>query len=1437
MPTNNMDTIFNSLQAAARKKELNNSDKKEISRRIKELADTIPNITDKQLSQKYLNIYKNLQARHADAVAAAEDALNEEQKNILAAAVQTAENNAEIIAAGKEQQQARVEEAQTVTNEQQAAVAEGEPQAAAPEQPAPAREQAAALTQPETPAPETAIEANNTDIETIQWIRNKLQEVTNNPNADTTLRKGEINAAATLLASEIKNGYKLQEEDNNILKSSIASLPPEQQQEVLSSVSNMLTSAIANRAPEQQNTAESQNAQPRQEQAPEAQPAEQAEAADQEPQSAEQAAPNLGILQQNVRNLTDEDMNTLDDIIARSDNPRAVEEAQRMKANYTAIKEEQERAAAANAPENNENADNNQAAPNAAENAADGQAPAEEGQAEAAPQSAEEKEKPLTEEEVNKYMDEVRASGDINAYMATISPKLSEENIIASMSLEPTYYTIKDENGNDIRLKDEDGNELMSSTAEQNRATALANPDDMLVAVDYYEKQGKFNEIEGTIAARLAQYNAADLTPDNAYVLLALADKIKGSEQYASVYNDFTAKLAEALRSYDKENMGSLNEEQLRKNYEEAHQALAGFVPQDENGNPTLDAYSFTNDNGKEFKSGSKKRRKTEQAVLDVARELAAQELAKTGLDPDPKKRADQMNKIMNDKVQMLLHDPEGKKTFNQSEMAARMAAGHTKGETFKNRLGQRFKNSSLGKAVTSRLEKLDKQLTEVYGQKYVKAKKVTKTIAKIGWSSAKSAALFAVAGLANPVGVPALIAYNTVKQWKGMKKQLNDPSISKGKKAAMVLGAAVTTSLGMVTAATGLSGITDALGVNTPAVLQFATNAGNTLGVAGRTAISTLAATVPNWIENRSLASQKKALEAEIATLGPDGKPKPEVYEAYKAQVADLQSKIDETKNKSEHGQGLGNIAKNFFGINKRKLKKLEGQMKVLETQKPRDMAAINKAMKDLEVKRSKNKNELLNKTLGSAIGIGISSSGIMPSAGEWAADKLHQMADTVTDTVSSTVAAVMPDNQNGNDMSDTTTLIGRSVYDPEGLLRDSLEAQIAKDMYADEFNDHGAPDELSGMKSHEANLADAKAENSSGLEGKSAYAHTLQHLESLGDSRIADTNAMAEDLCERIGPKANLATIACKMAPYALQDALGLEGLPGDKPTSYNMLNHLASNDLTPEQQKALDSFIEKNFDGTRFKTENFADYNRPAQPSHEDLTAQIGKGVQDTIRQNTGNVHPDDLADLNRQPYHFEPVDHLPGQQPVTVNVQTVPRTEVQTVYTEPVYAATQYYGGYESQEPLAYDAALSRNLSDKYIGAFRNLETGEIVYKSAAPDYIPDRTCGSAYDAMEDKRMGINAYDRSGDREFNREYGMYAQNTYISPTYAAAPTRVLQGTGTIVQVDENTQSNNNFYTKIDKAFAAFDALDRGLYAANNALGTIDHGLHVFKDRERW
>ncbi len=1397
MPTNNLDTIFNSLQAAARKKELNNSDRKKISHHIKELADAIPNITDKQLSQKYLNIYKNLQASHADALIAAEDALNEEQKTILATAIQTAENNAEIIAAGQKQQASPEQEAQTVTNEQQTIRATS---------------QAQTQEQTQTPASEPTAEANHE----VQWIRNKLQEVANNPETNATLRRGEINAATALLADEIKKGYRLQTEDTKILQATIATLPPEQQQEALTSIRNILTSAIENRTPEQmterQDTANMQNASAEQAQVPETQPAEQIQTTTPESQSAEQTAPNLSILQQNVRNMTDEDIKTLDDIISRSDNPRAVEEAQRIKANYTAIKEEKERVEATNTADKRENKKENEENKNKDDEIKNSQ-------------PVEEQEKPLTEDEINKYMDEVRSSGNITAYMATISPKLSEENIIASMSLEPTYHTIKDENGNDIRIKDENGNELMSSTAEQNRALALANPDDMLVAVDFYEKQGKLNEIEGTIAARLAQYNASDLTPDNAYILLALADKIKDSEQYASVYKDFTSALTTALRNYDKENMGNLNEEQMQKNYEEAHKALADFVPQDENGNPALDSYSFTNDNGKELKSGSKKRKKIEQSVLNVARELAAQELVKTGLDADPQKRADQMNRIMNDKIQMLLNDPEGKKTFNQTEMAARMAAGHTKAETFKSRLQQRFKDSSLGKAVTSRLEKLDQQLTEVYGQKYVKAKKVTKTIAKVGWSSAKGAAMFAIAGLANPVGVPALIAYNTVKQWKNMKKQLNDPSISKGKKAAMVLGAAVTTSLGMVTASTGLSGITDALGVNTPAVLQFATNAGNTLGIAGRTAISTLAATVPNWIENRSLASRKKALEAEIATLGPDGKPTAEAYHAYKAKVADLQSKIDETRNKSEHGVSFGNIAKNALGINKRKLKKLENKMKVLETQKPRDLASINKAMKDLETQKSKNKNELLNKTLGSAIGIGISSSGIMPSAGEWAADKLHQMANTVTDTVSDTVATITdefndrgaPDELNNiKSPSDTTTLIGSSVYDPEGLLRDSMEAQIAKDLYANEFNDRGAPDELSGIKSHESNLADAKAENSSGIEGKSSYAHTLQHLESLGDSRITDTNAMAEDLCERIGSKANLATIACKMAPYALQDELGLEGLPGNKPTSYNMLNYLASNDLTPEQQQALNNFIEKNFDGTRFKTENFADYNRPAQSSHEGSTAQLSNAtklaneqIQLKTPQTTINIE---------QP-----------QQPITINVNETPKqpVEVQTVYVEqqPIYTSTQYY---ESQEPLVYDALLSRGCSDKYIGAFRNLETGEVVFKSALPDYIADRTYSSVQSAMTSKQQGTHAYDTSGDREFNRKYGAYLQN-------ATTTTRILQGTGTIVQV-ENIQSNNNFYSKVDKAFAAFDALDRGLYAANNVLSTINHGMHVFKGHGR-
>ena len=712
MPKNNMDTIFNTLDNIARKKELTRSDEKEIRRQLSTLLTEMANTSDKTLKTEYLDKYNKLKENHADALKAAEEALNEEQKASLAEIMQKSEDNKARVEENKERaeetnlnsnvrentsapapqpekveenkaEETKTEETKTeennasnadnlpppidlsVLNKDPAELTEADkqilqniinseyttdtakanarilsegkplPDTAAPGAPAPAMDMSVLNASPYEISAEGRETLQNiinsphtTDIakenaaklmadadkaaENIGWIKGRLQDITNNPNADNRLLRGEIQAAASLLADEMVNGYKLHVEDANLFSAAISRLPEDQRREISASVNTIFRNAIQTR---------------------------------------------LNANQANQSNTSQQNAQA-------NDAPQQDAPANNAQANDAPQQD---------APTNNAQAND----------APQQDAPANNAQANDAPApDAPQPEPPLTEGEINKYLDEVRSSGNWNAYIDGINPKLSPANIEASMALGPTYVTILGDDGKDIRIKDEDGKEIITTPAEKNRATALANPDDMIVAIDYYEQNGKFDEIAGTIAAHLQQYNISDLTPDNAYMLLAMADKIKDNPQFADIYKEFSAKLATALRDYDVQNMGKLTEEQLLKNYNEAHESLAAFVPIDAEGKPTIEGYTFTNDSGEPLEDKwhhklliNKNQNKTrnQKAVLKMARELAAQELAKTGLEKDPKKRSEQLNKIMNEKIEMLLHSPDGKKTFLPSPALAEL--------------------------------------------------------------------------------------------------------------------------------------------------------------------------------------------------------------------------------------------------------------------------------------------------------------------------------------------------------------------------------------------------------------------------------------------------------------------------------------------------------------------------------------------------------------------------------------------------------------------------------------------------------------------------------------------------------------------------------------------------------------------------------------------
>lgn len=1030
---------------------------------------------------------------------------------------------------------------------------------------------------------------------------------------------------------------------------------------------------------------------------------------------------------------------------------------------------------------------------------------------------------PLTEEEKNKYLDEIRSDHTLDGYIATIEYPIRRKNIEATLALGPTMAA--------------DGTTVEVSAAE-NQAMALANVDDMLVAMDYCIKNGKEADLDEAIVSRLQGFKMEDINPDNAYALLALADKVKGN---TALYDEITNKIATALRNFDNENFGKLSEQDLSKNYMDATKELKDFVPYGEDKKPTLWGYTFTDDKGEVLENKDRSNwnprrwisgkgndaQKNEEAILNMARELAAQELAKMPAETDPEKRKEQLNKVMNDKIAMILNSPDGNKTFNQTEIAARMAVSHTKAETFRNRVTQKFKNSKWGKDITARLQKLDKQLTDTYGKKYVTAKKYTKMLGKIGLESVKSSAMFAVAGLANPVGIPALIAYNTVKQWKKMKDQLTDPSISKAKKCAMLLGAGMTTTLGMVTAASGLGAAASALGLDTPAMIQTLTNAGGALGIAGRTAVSTLAATVPNWVEKASIHFKKNGLKKQMANLGEDGKPKPEVLAAYNQKVTELQDKIAQTQAQIGQGGSFKKIVRTFFKMDEKKLAKLNEEMANLQKQAPKDMATLLNEEKALNRQAQMNQDELIGKAIGSGIGIGMAQTQIVPSLINSAIDQLQE---TTTTAAQSIATAATEHGMNPWAQDDYKAPWQDENHDPTQAPwlkgQDNIMAQADdKSEIHVPYREGVTPDEISSIKAHETNLEAAKAENSSGIEGKSSFAHTLQHLESLGDSRITDTNAVAEGLSEHIGKDANLATIACKMAPHALQQALHIENLPDNNPSSYNMINYLANNDLTPEQTTALNNFIQQNFEGTQFKTENFADYSQtqthtPTEARHEppkverlslqeeyDRAKQVRDGVShdDGWRHKdvppTGNKLVDALNDKyattndKGSGYHFEPVDKPPTQ---TVVQQPVQQPVQQTVVVqEPIQQQTEVYVEmtpqlYAQNHGLIYDPVLSNGVNNiggdnhgGYMGAFINPKDHSVIMIPNDPVHDKPFTYKTIELARLSQNNNTGAYCHSNhergmwfdpDKKVTRCWGsgMIAHNNNINKVIAAVNT---------------------------------------------------------------
>lgn len=855
---------------------------------------------------------------------------------------------------------------------------------------------------------------------------------------------------------------------------------------------------------------------------------------------------------------------------------------------------------------------------------------------------------------------------------------------------------------------------IAAAMASNEPDKALSNIDDLVAAQAYYkDDKDKSAQLDPIVENRLKNLSLSDITPANAesYRLLCLQC---GNEELRQQGLNL---IADAIIQYDKEHFGSFrpNTEELAANYDKAHAGLKDkdpFACKHDPDKDTIDLGSveFTDAAGKPL--SEKETQKQKAAISALAREMAAQRLAK-----QDSYTPEELEQAYKDAAAEIVwgsqpkYGKNGKPQVDKDALASTIANQYLETETFKDRCKQKFKDNPLVKKVSNNVEKIDKKLEKRYGKKYVYAKQALKFVGKISGSVAKNAAIYGAAGLI-PGGTAVVIGYNICKNWKNIKKQLKDPNASTAKKCAMVMGACATTALSGLGIASSIGSAAEAINTVSPGMASSAANFMGQLGTYGRMGISAAATMLPNLTESVSLRIQNLSLNRKIK--------------------------------KEKDGEKLQQLIAN---------------------------------QKALQVKIKNNKKEMLIKG-GSLVAGMAAGQALMPHITAFVQEEANNAVETVKAVAAEhgidpwKEAQAYANDAYANVPEGTTMLRDRSVYDPDGILRNSPSAQMAAYMAEHDPAMHGAPDEISGIKAHETNLAAAKAENSSGIEGKSAFAHTLQHLESLGDSRITDTNAVAEGISEHVGKNANLATIACKMAPHALQQVLQLEGLPDNNPSSYNMIQYMANHDLTPEQHTALNNFIQNNFDGAQFKAENFADYRAPAhdpfanadqdrlragpdeirKPTLQEEYARAKQADQEYARSKNPEIWKDRTGErtinlaMAEKWTHQQPPQQTLSSKPVqeTVVVQQQPQVDV---YSDPMLYA-QSFG-------LQYDPYLSNGLnrigSDThggYLGAFIDPRDGSVTLVPNDPLRDKPVHYDSYQSAKGSADHNIGAWDHSG-----------------------------------------------------------------------------------------
>lgn len=949
-------------------------------------------------------------------------------------------------------------------------------------------------------------------------------------------------------------------------------------------------------------------------------------------------------------------------------------------------------------------------------------------------------------------------------------------------------------------------------------------------------------------------YHTDTITPDNALLYLSLCD-LCGDK---SLSDKVRRCIADQLVIYDRNHFGKANAEQLNLNYtnltKEAEK-IDPFAVKEGEEKGVIDASKivFTDKDGNKLSEAENNKQK--EAVAMLAREMACQSLAAKGdytkeeLELEIRKATEKIIFGAGSAGGMKA-GKDGEILVNSDVLASTIANNYEEIRQFKTRTVQKFAKTKFAKNVSKRVDNIDKKLTKIYGEKYKKAKKVVKFLGNIALSTAKSSAMFAVAGLV-PGGTACVMGYNLYKSWKNVSKQLKDKDASLMKKVAIVAGTAVTTTLTAFGISAGLgadasnlmnagyenaskifSGVSEiaskGLGIISsggglicsPDVISSAVN---NISMGARVGIVSAAVCMPNMydgvaLERKRLKVNAKLKEAQKST--PEGlvlldekrnaildgkdvkelsllqkyklrKVEKEIYKAQKMAAirdgsfeASMIIRKQEIEQKLKEGK-VGFIARFKYG---KELKNIDKEIK--KASKVQSIESLEKEKQEIVMKASKNLKEMLKK--GVSVGAGmVLAQKLAPSLNETA----HEIADKGIETVKAG-GELFKDTLN-----DVMSADDRGVKVPFAPEERGLNDELYSAPWQQKEPDYVANRTEGAVVEDVAktNLEAAMGNGSSGKDGMSSYEHTLAHLEGLNDSRITDAENFAKGIAEHVGDKANLATIACKMAPYALQAELNLDLPDGVNPTSYEMLNYISDKGLTPEQFAKLNDFIGDNFNNGRFMTENFSDWggkgtptsapsNAPSEGVEPKPKLDMSQPLEETkVRFNQDNPIKDDgwrkvdvpdtknkvvdalndkyaMSNGKGEGFKFEPVSSPRESEPVRVESEPRPRVVVREVYEERQPEIVNYpmsTADYIVKHGLIYDARLSIGLDtfgngldfDGYLGAYRNphaRNSGEeivILPRNMAEDSDAIIKCRRV-DAEHDRRWNSGAYDTDG-----------------------------------------------------------------------------------------